>query len=629
MSEPSFVLVTVEGLCARLSSVLSHRLVALAMERQLLVVWSPDDACMGHFLDHFQPLRGVRFIEAEEAAALPPELHVPRTIDYHELIRHNSGHEALCFADLVPLPEVEAAVAANLNVLGSEALAVHVRRTDHFSLRTERVAPTSDVDFYAFLDAPANRSRPIYLATDNAATQRRFLDRYGTRVRACTHIADSDRLRHTSLRASVVDLLTCAACCVFKGSAFSSFSDSIIQIRRAKGIASEHDEHEPSGMWRLQMAPSAFGLLDRPGGWWCADEAVAASGVPVMGKDPACRPPTAGSAGEAEKAGVTVAAGGPLCARCCSVLLSAVRGSHPRPSTVEESIALAAGAHAGSASRWLKSSVVTRMLQELMRAAQADVCWAREGLERLARSLLGLGCVGAADHPLLASRLELCGGGLGETLAIALVAAIWVHTHRSCAPAMAAIALSGVCADLDPRRSDGGLGGEPDAWLSRWRRTRLAQLRDGLAAISPHSPPVAAAVDQSGQRSGETSRSCFRCWHCLAPSLCGPACSAAGCCAVYCSAKCQLHNESEHSVVCPLVRRATVGLSGAAVADLAEHYYAWRDGSPGWRSTAPLWDRQPSTSAAKQQAEPLWEALPLLFGEEEDLYGPMYAGLEE
>ena len=61
------VLTVVEGLCARLSAMLSYRLVALAERRRLLVVWSGDDACAGHFLDHFEPLAGVEFIDGAEA----------------------------------------------------------------------------------------------------------------------------------------------------------------------------------------------------------------------------------------------------------------------------------------------------------------------------------------------------------------------------------------------------------------------------------------------------------------------------------------------------------------------------------------------------------------------------------
>ena len=214
--EPTpIILHAVEGLCARLSAILSFRLEAIRQRRPLLVVWIPDDACTGHFLDHFEPLEDVTFITNEEAQALPSAHHVPRTIDFDEHIRHHAGGEASCFAPLIPQPEVAAAVAANLRELGPDAIAIHVRRTDHFALSCDRVRPTTDVEFERCLDAPPHVHRRIFLATDNATSQRRFLARYGERIRACTPLEASSAtepsaLRHTTLREAVIDLLTCA-----------------------------------------------------------------------------------------------------------------------------------------------------------------------------------------------------------------------------------------------------------------------------------------------------------------------------------------------------------------------------------------------------------------------------------
>ena len=263
------VLHAAEGLCARLSAILSYRLVAIAENRALYVIWTADAACEGHFLDHFEPLEDVRFVEPEDA----PQngIVVERTIDFHDLVRHHGGREAHCFADLKPRPDVAAAVDANVEEVGSDAVAVHIRRTDHFAQACDRVHPTDDAEFDCFADAHSGAR--IFLATDNAATRQRFIARHGVdRVSVgasllSTPEGDGAPLRHSSLRCAVVDLLTCARCRVFKGSAYSSFSDAIAHVRRASGIAHADDEHEPSALWALQLAPSDTMLLARPGRW--------------------------------------------------------------------------------------------------------------------------------------------------------------------------------------------------------------------------------------------------------------------------------------------------------------------------------------------------------------------------
>ena len=87
----------------------------------------------------------------------------------------------------------------------------------------------------------------VYLATDNAVTQRRFLEHssFGARVHTCARIeADATRLRQTDLADAAVDILTCAAASgPFKGTYTSSFSDAILRLRTLAGSARDDDEH--------------------------------------------------------------------------------------------------------------------------------------------------------------------------------------------------------------------------------------------------------------------------------------------------------------------------------------------------------------------------------------------------
>jgi hypothetical protein len=108
----------------------------------------------------------------------------------------------------------------------------------------------SDDEYEEFADRYPTHQ--IFLATDNAATQRRFTQRYGERLRVTTSISDclndstEARLveRHTPLRLAVVDMFVCVEAEVFKGSPWSSFSDAIAHMRTVTGQRHAEDEHK-------------------------------------------------------------------------------------------------------------------------------------------------------------------------------------------------------------------------------------------------------------------------------------------------------------------------------------------------------------------------------------------------
>ena len=79
----------------------------------------------------------------------------------------------------------------------------------------------------------------VFLATDNAETQARFLQSpaHGHRIKTTTRIvADTSKLRQTSIADAAVDIFTCAAAGgPFKGCYTSSFSDAILRLRQVSG----------------------------------------------------------------------------------------------------------------------------------------------------------------------------------------------------------------------------------------------------------------------------------------------------------------------------------------------------------------------------------------------------------
>jgi hypothetical protein len=679
-ADAPIVLWAVEGLCARLSAVLSYRLVALAEGRPLFVVWIPDRACEGHFLEHFAPLDGVTFIDASDTLAISAKAQVVKgTIDFHDAVRHDGGREASCFAALQPVDAVARAVEENMQVLGPSAVSVHIRRTDHFAMACDRVSPTCDADFDRFLCAPEHGEAPIYVATDNAATRERFNSRYAGRVQSSPAVSDSqpaapDALRQTSLRAAVVDLLTCASCRVFKGSSYSSFSDVISLVRRVRGVAHVHDEHEPSGLWQLQRAPQARTLLERTEGWWASDKTHEPAAVELS--EGSSREWVGGSgcscgvvaSGRDEAASPQLSRVSPLCPRCSLLLLGVANRvvSALAPSTAALQAAIDAADSAASeaaaprascagddaAARWLQSAAARALAQLVADGATISKEQAQRGLDQLCVALFSCGCVGSADPVQLATFLAVEARSLGASLVSALLVAVWAHASRSFAPILHALRAGGeghVFQGKNLQESDGLL--ESDGWLDSWQRERLVPLRDGLCRTATLPGPFAVLCDAkaSSECAGECDgvllpapdACCLRCWRCLAPVVCaGERCPT--CIARYCSSECERQSRDTHGNICQLVLQA-VQLDGAPIREqeqsparaaafaarcclISETYYAWRSGCPGWRTThldrrASIWE--------DQSASLLWDALPGCMETRAALFGGMYANVED
>ena len=242
------VIVAVEGLCNRLRATLSYRQVAHEAGRPLVVVWRKDELCPGYFLDAFLPLAGVRFVKAPPDGRPLGSLHV--ATDTHPAVK-GKPEEAYSYAALQASDAIRTAVAEQVRACGARFAAVHVRRTDlHTWLPVSQ--HTRDTDFEGFLDDRARTGAQLYLAADNAETQRRFLERYGERMHVHQHIRSSGSLRQTTLRDAVIDMLVCAvATDGFMGSHGSSYSDAIRHLRTMQGRSNDVDllavAHSPRG----------------------------------------------------------------------------------------------------------------------------------------------------------------------------------------------------------------------------------------------------------------------------------------------------------------------------------------------------------------------------------------------
>lgn len=220
------------GLANRLRVVLSYLHVKGA---PLEVVWWPDSQVAGgRFADVFEPLRGVRFLDAgdaEESSCHPsPEAWARqdwllRYRDLRLVAAHREAAEG--WARFAPTKDY---------------VAIHVRRTDHVALAEKLGERTPDEDFFAWCRrTPA--LQPVYLATDNGTTQAHFLRalrELGKRPFAWSVLEPHDREnlhdhRNTTLAEAAIDLYACARARDFLGTRASSFTHTIEILRRIGG----------------------------------------------------------------------------------------------------------------------------------------------------------------------------------------------------------------------------------------------------------------------------------------------------------------------------------------------------------------------------------------------------------
>jgi hypothetical protein len=188
-------------------------------ERSLTVIWEVSDECPGFFLDYFEPIKGITFLRKN------PGLKV----DFKHYNRKSEFDHKFVYSDLHLKKPLQEMVNTNLMNLTNNFIAIQVRRTDHTSLAKLHDNFTSDEDFCTFLDE--NPDTNIFVSADNQESFNFFKQKYSERIKNVFPKNNSNKLRHTSLEDSIVCLYTCVYAKKFKGSGWSSFGQTIEQLR--------------------------------------------------------------------------------------------------------------------------------------------------------------------------------------------------------------------------------------------------------------------------------------------------------------------------------------------------------------------------------------------------------------
>lgn len=214
------ILRPVGGIGNRLRAMMSR------LEPGLVVQWPVDWECaFAEWEDAFEPIDGVTIFNVVRN---PDDTFDERCdVETCDTAPLKPGWTA-AYRHLKPAPNVKRRIG-----WGMPYDAIHVRRTDHAHVIPIE-AKTWDHEFESF--CARREGKPIYIATDNAATQRHYSRLYGnfwsTRIETGTEkCMYGDHTRHTSLADSVVDIFMCAEAERFMGTRGSSFTDTINILR--------------------------------------------------------------------------------------------------------------------------------------------------------------------------------------------------------------------------------------------------------------------------------------------------------------------------------------------------------------------------------------------------------------
>ena len=205
------------GLSNYLRVIFSYYEYAESINSELNVIWIKTSACPGHFLDYFEPVKNINFINTHK-----PHIKV----DYKGCGIHINFKPK--YDKLKLKPYLKKIVFDKLDILNKNYIAVHIRRTDHISLAKKNNCYTDDGEFINFID---KSYKDIYIATDNEITYNKFKTKYTDRIIFDYHETNNNSLRKTSLRDAIIDIYMCVYSDDFMGSRWSSFSSLISSLR--------------------------------------------------------------------------------------------------------------------------------------------------------------------------------------------------------------------------------------------------------------------------------------------------------------------------------------------------------------------------------------------------------------
>jgi hypothetical protein len=245
------------GLCNRLRVLTTYMYISkrLYNSSRIYFVWDVNRECPGHFLEVFQPLHNVTFITMKDYPIFASNAIFSRSPyetsyknSYEILLYHNITQYTYSeindirrpYYDLLhPVYTIQQHINTFLyhHTCQYNMSAVHVRHTDlELLLISWHDKPSTDEEFFAFIDERILQHDKIFLMTDNRDTQSLYFKKYRDNITVFDYVAPTEACLHygmrcTSLAQTVTELFIAAHGRAFMGSRMSSVSDMIRILR--------------------------------------------------------------------------------------------------------------------------------------------------------------------------------------------------------------------------------------------------------------------------------------------------------------------------------------------------------------------------------------------------------------
>jgi len=181
----------------------------------VFVHWPENKWCNDHYLNFFQEIKNVIFVDKDRADFLRG--HQGRIDD--ELILANSTRRpppGEKFSMLMLKPEyirlVKDFVARN-NI--EDAIGFHIRTTDNIRIRGGRRG--INFQFQIFDQIAKETEKRIFLATDNIEIREEFVRNYNKKIIFYDTEFNAEELRQTPLKSAIIELFVLAHCAEFYG----------------------------------------------------------------------------------------------------------------------------------------------------------------------------------------------------------------------------------------------------------------------------------------------------------------------------------------------------------------------------------------------------------------------------
>lgn len=220
-----------KGFCNRIRTIFSYNEYAKSIKQTLHVLWLKDEHCPGFYLDYFKPIPNVIFLNDKNSnqdifytgcgwhPKYPPYQYIG-----------DSDKVPNLFKNLKLKDSINMIIKNKIKILENNYIALHIRRTDHTNLAKRNNKYTSDQEFMAFINR--NKNINIYIASDNKETYNKFKNLYPNRIKFDYHFSNNNERRKTSLQDAIIDLFMCVYSNKFLGSNYSSYSDTIINLKK-------------------------------------------------------------------------------------------------------------------------------------------------------------------------------------------------------------------------------------------------------------------------------------------------------------------------------------------------------------------------------------------------------------